>query len=323
MQKGKRALEAYQQILSKQHQNSDDLFQSLYDTYLALGELFEGQSKFDKAIESFTKSIGILSRTDESDKSTITEMQKRIAKLLYKQVKVQEALEAYQDILSAQLQSNKEDNDISFNKSLANTYFEISNIQSELNESAEAIQNNEYALDIALKCFEEGDLDTAQYYISLGEKLSLEGDAESAIEKINKGLFIQLVALGMSHPTVGKTYMDLGMVHQARSLTFEALECYMKSLEVFESCQEGAHDEDIATLYEFIGDVYCEEDRFGEAVDFYKESIEIRRQKDDVEEKKITGLLYRKLGDCNVEVLRFSDAKGGLFTSREDLQGSV
>lgn len=153
-------------------------------------------------------------------------------------------------------------------------------------------------------------LEEAQVHLDEGIQFSLEGDLEKASSELNKALDIQVRLLGEDNYAVGKTYMELGIVHQAWKKNSEALEYYNQSLRIFDESGEEKCREDLALMFEFIGDMYEEETKLEDSIAFYQEAIDIRKLiQEDTGAQTNYESLYEKIGDCCTVLARYRQAK--------------
>lgn len=310
---------------SQHNENSSTLTKDSLELELDQISILEKQNNYPKAQK---KLLLLLIKASASplqfDSFSLASLVKKYAKLFYHQGNDIEALKYYQAALEV-YSHNTTANRLKLANSLADTYFEIAQIYEGLEEYTVAQNHFQKALDLALKSFGEQDLNTARYYLGLGVNLSSQGNLEKAVEYVNKALNIQTNLLGETSLELVKTYIELGMIYQAWNKDDEALDVYQKTLYLLAEAPEGQeHDEDLANVYEFIGDIFTNERRWEDAATYFEEAAHVReemsQQNGEKEPRRTLGNLFEKIAECQIELQHYEKAKGNYIQALEHLR---
>ena len=227
---------------------------------------------------------------------------------------LEEVLEHYQQLIKFQ-ENQLEEGDLTSQKSLAHTYFEISNLLRENDKFVESQESIMKALEIGLKCTGEQDLDIAKYYLNLGICQSTQGEIEESVISMQKAIDIQINLLGENHNEVGKSYMELGNIYHAFDKPLEALENYEKCIEIFTEDSNGECKEELANVWDSLADLSIQNEGWEEAIEYFNEALEVRNEilarleANKEEEHQSIAILYEKIAECYKEKGDFSRAK--------------
>jgi tetratricopeptide (TPR) repeat protein len=145
---------------------------------------------------------------------------------------------------------------------------------------------------------------------NLGNTYAALGDANKAIEYLEKALEIDLKVFGDRHPNVAIRYNNLGSAYRALGEANKAIEYYEKSLEIDLKVFGDRHP-NVARDYNNLGSAYSDLGNANKAIVYYEKSLEIDlkvfgdRHPNMAIDYNNLGSAYSDLGNANKAIVYF------------------
>jgi tetratricopeptide (TPR) repeat protein len=131
------------------------------------------------------------------------------------------------------------------------------------------------------------------YHILARITSTIDVNYNNCIENLKQAQKIYLKVLGEEHPDTAMSYNDIGFVYNLKDEYNQALEYYIKALNIREKIL-GKH-QDTALSYNNIGSIYNAKSEYDKALEYHFKALEIRK-KVLGEECSDTAISYNNIG---------------------------
>jgi tetratricopeptide (TPR) repeat protein len=235
-----------------------------------VGDVYDSQGQYDKAIEYYEKSLVIRLKAFGPDHPDVGASYNNLGVAYDSQGQYDKAVEYYKKSLVIRLKAFGSDHSI-----VSQSYNNLGNVYDSQGQYDKAIEHFEMSLVIRLKAFGPEHPDVGASYNNLGSVYYRQGQYDKAIEYYEKSLVIYLKALGVYHPDVGASYNNLGNVYNFQCQYNKAIEHYEKCLVIYLKALGPDHP-DVGQSYSNLGNVYNYQDQYDKAIEYYEKSLVIR-----------------------------------------------
>jgi len=275
-----------QNLTDYQIKEESDLASSFYNSF---GEQFFFVGNYDKAIESFEKSLAIRLKVHGDQHSSTGESYNNLGLMWSYKGEFDKAIEYYEKSLAIRLKVHGDQY-----WSTGETYNNLGLVWSKKGEYDKAIAYYEKSLAIKLKVHGNQHPSTGISYNNLGLVRSKKGDCDKAIEYHEKSLAIRLKVHGDQHPSTRLSYNNLGSVWSKKGDYYKAIEYYEKSLEIDLKVHGDQHPS-TRLSYNNLGSVWFKKGEYDKAIEYNEKSLAITL-KVDGDQHPSTGVSYNNLG---------------------------
>ena len=287
------------------------LIDGLVIAYGKLGNVYDEQGKYNKAIEFYQRAIELSTKSKTIGYIDITALFNNLGLSYYNKGEYDKAINYFQKVLSLMLHEFGEVNreSIKVNSNLGTAYskkgeydkaieylmkaFELSkrlNVEEHLDDAVllnnlgliyndkgeyiKAIEYFEKALIIDKKLHGENNTEVAARYNNLGGVYRQKGEYDKAIEYYKEALKLYYELCGEMHPHIATTLNNFGAVYRSMGENDKAIEYYNKALAIDKKFHGENHPQ-IAIYNNNIGLAYNSKGESDKAIDYYQAKISI------------------------------------------------
>lgn len=159
----------------------------------------------------------------------------------------------------------------------------------------------------------EAHLNIGMHYVSKGNYLESQKEMDVA-----KKIFIET----KNKLYIAKVYIETGILKANQSKYPESLDCFFKSLKLFESINDSNVQKSIGSCYENIGTIYNLTNNYDNAIENYTKAIEILSKIKNKEVQVASnianiGIIYQKKNELKKAIENYKLAEQKLITSKD------
>jgi tetratricopeptide (TPR) repeat protein len=220
-----------------------------------LGDLYQTQEIWDKAIDNYEKSLAIFQQLKDENEIAIT--LNNLGDLYQAQGNLHKAIDNYEKSLAISHQLGDQD--------IAQPFNNLGDLYQRQGDFDKAIKYYNNSLGISRQLGHQNEI--SQTFNILGDLYQRQGNLDQAIYNYQKSL---AVPSQMEDQKIAQILNDLGNLYQKQCCWSEAIYNYEKFLEVSYQLEE----QEIAQVLNDLGDLYQRQGDFDKAINYYEKSIQ-------------------------------------------------
>lgn len=270
--------------------------------YLALGNVYDSQGRYNEALEIYEDGIDQLSTIDTFlAQQNLGFIYNNMGVAYRKQGKYRQALNYYQKTLDQYMKVYGGDH-----PNVAETYNNIGLVYQSMGDVGEALPYYEKSLRIIKEVHGEEHPLIAALYNNMSVVNREQGKLKQALEYSHKSMDIKRRLLGDDHPQVATSYMNLGTIYRKQKQYSKSLEYYQKALDIRQKVFDGDNPA-LASTYTQMGRVQVQMDHYEQALDSFNEGLKIALRQLPANHPTVAELYYRR-GDLMARQNHYAEA---------------
>ena len=237
--------------------------------HLILGEIEEGNSKYQAAIDFYEKSLTIRNNTFTENHPAIAESLRAIASAQFHLGQsdiafenAQKAVDIYQSTYGVQ------------NPATAVAMGTLGEIYAAQGEHQKAIENIQQGIEILKKELGEKQPTVIAQYFHLGEAYMAKGNYDLGLMNTQRGLTVLEEIKGIDNADRAPFLNNIGKIYALRGNYKQALIFYQQALELVQVFRSN-HHADVATSFNNIAEIFQKQGQLDSALVYYKKSFEV------------------------------------------------
>lgn len=286
--------------VSLQILNKDNVFEA--NALHNLGLCYHNQSKYDYALENYTKSLNIRLKIFGDKNLDVAQSYNSIGALYCDLSKYDDALFYY--LKSYEIRKKiLGDNDFKVAICLNN----IGNVYKLKSDYKKALEYSFKALNVFLKTFGEKNLLVAISYSNIGSFYGDSYEYDKALDYQIKSIKILKELFGENNPELALSYMNIGVLYRYTMQIDNSLDFFGKALQILLDTY-GEKNINVANCYGNIGLLYNRKEEYDKAIDYSLKSLKIREM---------------LLGDYHLDVATSYSNIGNVYKNQKEYQNAI
>ena len=234
-----------------------------------LGGIYNTLGKSQKAIEYYTKALGIGLKTFGEDHSHVAIYYNNLGETWRIFGQPKKAIEYYTKSLDIGIKNYGENH-----SNVSIRYNNLGAAWDDLGDQKKAIEYYNKALVIDIKSYGEKHPNVARDYNNIGFAWNTLGEPKKSIEYYTKSLDIDIKTYGENHPDVAIDYNNLGGAWETLGEPKKAIEYYTKAMDI-DIKTFGENHPNVATRYNNLGGAWDTLGDSKKAIDYYTKALAI------------------------------------------------
>lgn len=267
----KKSLSIFEKALRTNLSNEGDDNSLVAESYSFIADIYYCQSKYDLALEYFTKSL-LFESNIGLETANLATCYNNIGIVWFYLGDYSQAL----DYANKALRIRTKLFDLK-NLDLANSYTLISYIYLKQDNYTESMALAEQALNIRVELLEPIHPDIASAYSNLAMVYLAQYNFQKALEYTKKSLDINIELFGKFHPQIAQGYNNLGAICLNMGDYNNAINYLNKAIEIRERVL-GINHSETANTYNQLGRSYYCLKNYTEAIKYFDKSLKIREE---------------------------------------------
>lgn len=240
------------------------------DVHLEMGVALIRQGLKTQSIPHFLESVSIRQELNGNDDPLLANAYNKLGVSYYMTGKFEQALDVYHRALALTDRVEVEPLVIA---EICNNIGIVLKINGDLVESLEYYHRS---LELKESLLSADDPNLARTYNNLGNLYRIMGQSELAMVYYQKAESIFKTKYGSHDPMVGKLYSNEGLIYTRYGDYEKALQYFNQALTILQN--DEAYSEDIASIYNNIGNAYYQLNDFNKALISYTKSVAKREE---------------------------------------------